>query len=283
MKKRNEKRRLRTKLVLLVVLALITAVAFVALVLPRLQQKQVENPELSVTEAAAAQPMEESAEQQTEAPAEQVQPEEEAEATKETEAAQATEVALDAQNFPVVCADGKLEIQSLFQFAGFNPDCGNAETADVAVITVKNTSEEFLQEADILVTTTNGASLSFRVTQLPAGEAAMAFSLENAPVAIGAGCAEVACQAEFAEMSIWADLIALGVEGTTVTLTNLGSEDLTDLVVYCRCPVGEEYFGGLAYEYEIEKIPAGGSATVDAAEACLLGIVEVVRITIEGK
>ena len=277
MKKRNEKRRLRTKLVLLVVLTLITVVAFVALILPRLQQKQVENPELSVTEAAAAQPMEESAEQQTEAPAEQVQPEEEA------EAAQATEVALDARNFPVVCADGKLEIQSLFQFAGFNPDCGNAETADVAVITMKNTSEEFLQEADILVTTTNGASLSFRVTQLPAGEAAMAFSLENAPVAIGAGCAEVACQAEFAEMSIWADLIALGVEGTTVTLTNLSSEDLTDLVIYCRCPVGEEYFGGLAYEYEIEKIPAGGSETVDAAEACILGILEVVRITIEGK
>ena len=61
-------------------------------------------------------------------------------------------------------------------------------------------------------------------------------------------------------------------------ITHTG-EELENIVVYCRCPYIDDYFGGLAYRYEVENIPAYGTAEVEAID-CILGEAEVVRIVI---
>lgn len=70
----------------------------------------------------------------------------------------------------------------------------------------------------------------------------------------------------------------VSVEGTQITLTNTSGEDFLDIVIYCRSPLNKEYFGGMAYVYTIEQLPAGESTTIDAWD-CILGEAEVMRIT----
>lgn len=184
-----------------------------------------------------------------------------------------------AQPFPVFCADGRLEIQSLLQYGGINPDCDNQEGNDVAAIMVCNVSGEYLKEAQISLKLTDGITVNFMVTELPAGAEAIAFSRENQTIKVNAEYAEITCEAQFgADGALTQEQMKVSVEGTLITLTNTSAEDWSEIVVYCRSPLGEEYFGGMAYEYTIEQLPAGESATIDAWD-CILGEAEVMRIT----
>ena len=177
--------------------------------------------------------------------------------------------------------DGGLQLESLFQFSGTNPDSNNREGTDLATILLKNTSGSYLKTAEIAVTLTDGKKLTFTVTDLPAGKSVMAFSKENASISAKAACSEVSCSTSFEPglVSVPAQVTA-SVTGTTVTLTNQTDQELFNLVVYCRCPLGEEYFGGVTYQYIIKNLPARGTATVDAVD-CILGMAEVVRVEID--
>ena len=184
-----------------------------------------------------------------------------------------------AVTFPISLAEGRLELESLFQFDGLNPDCGNAEGENVASLLLRNCSGEHLSEAVITLTQEDGTQLRFRVTELPAGKRVMAFcvdnlSLEQEAVTVGADCEAVFAQA--------AEIPSLEVttQGIAVTLTNTAEEDLSEIIVYCRSPFGEEYFGGMAFAYTIHSLPAGETATVEARD-CVLGLAEVIRVTVK--
>lgn len=182
--------------------------------------------------------------------------------------------------FPMSLAGGRLQIESLFQFSGINPDCGNAEGSDIASIVLKNTSDTYLASAAVTVTLTDGTPLTFAVTDLPAGKSAMTFSLENQSIGSDAACAAVACEPVFDGMAGTAsDRVSVSVDGMTVSLTNTSGEDISELVVYCHSLLDEEYFGGITYMYTINDLPAGETATVTAVD-CILGMTEVVRVAI---
>ena len=106
----------------------------------------------------------------------------------------------------------------------------------------------------------------------------MVFSFENISYEMSNKCKLITCTAEFAEGSAnMEDKISIEVQETTVTLTNLTDEELTNLNVYCHCLLDDAYFGGLTYSYPVEVIEAGGSITLQAEE-CYLGEAAVVRI-----
>lgn len=186
--------------------------------------------------------------------------------------------AVSAVTLPLSLEDGKLEIESLFQFDGINPDCDNRQGDNIASVLLKNTSELFLTEATIAIELSDGTKTSFTVTNLPAGKSAMAFAVDNAPMNDTVCCVGVSSSATW-DSAMEPDGIAVSVDGVAITLTNLKDKDIPEVIVYCRAPFGEEYFGGITYEYKINDLPANGTATIEAIE-CIMGLAEVVRIAI---
>lgn len=181
--------------------------------------------------------------------------------------------------FPYELEDGRLSIDSIFQFTGFNPDNENVEGENIAALTVVNQSEQHLASAQFTVKLADGAQLAFEVTDLPAGQKAMIFEKENQVYELDDVCEEITDTAEFEDASpVMADRLSAEVQETAVTLTNNSEEDLTDLLLHCHCVIDDAYFGGLTYTYPIESIPAGQSASVDAAD-CYLGQAAVVRVS----
>lgn len=200
----------------------------------------------------------------------------------QTEAAGTPEETTEAQiptvAFPLSADDGRLEVGSLFQFTGINPDCENQEGADVAGIQLRNVSGSHLTRADIEMTLVSGKLLRFTVEELPAGMTALVFSNENVPVDPDDACVSLSCEASFeAENPLMADRLTVSAEGTQITVSNISGDDLNNLTVYCHCLLDQDCYGGLTYCYPIEFLPAGGSTTVDAVD-CYLGDAEIVRI-----
>lgn len=183
--------------------------------------------------------------------------------------------------FPIVLDEGTIEIESLFPFSGVNPDADNQDSTDVASIVLRNTSDQYLSEAIVHITLDSGATLTFIVTELPAGTSAMAFSVDNDGLLSTDICTDIAVEAAFGEIPN-NDCFELSVAGMTVTITNTSSEDLNEIDVYYRDVFNEKYFGGMTYSYKIENLPAGESTSFTAEES-LLGVIEVVRIAVNDK
>lgn len=182
--------------------------------------------------------------------------------------------------FPLMLENGMLEIESMFDYTGMNPDDDNTEAKNIAAITLVNRSGEYLAEARITLTLSSGQEAEFVVTDLPAGKRVMAFCIDSTVSSYNCDCKDYRVEASFdPDASIQEDRLAVSVEAMTVTVQNLTGAQIPELVIYCRCPLGEDYFGGITYQYPLNNLPANGTATVEAWD-CVLGMAEVVRIEI---
>lgn len=184
--------------------------------------------------------------------------------------------------FPQSVDKGQLTISSLFQFSGFNPDCGGREGKDIAAILLENTSGSHLSDGLLILTMADGTKLNFQVTDLPDGERIMVFSNENKSIGRIAECVDIAYQTTYEKtLDLMEDKLEISVDGTVLAVTNISGEDLSGIVLDCHCLMGAEYFGGLTYQYRIDLLPAGKTAFVDAYD-CYMGEPEVVRVTVGG-
>lgn len=180
--------------------------------------------------------------------------------------------------FPLALEDGRLLLENLFRFDGLNPDCGNGSGSDIATITLTNQSDVCLSRAELTLLLDDGRRLHFVVSDLPAGKSVMAFATDNAAIDSETTCVEATCQATFdAEASLLTDRLGISVTGTHIAVENRSASDLTELVISCHGTLGDQYFGGIAYTYQIDSLPAGETAELDAVD-CVLGLAEVVRI-----
>lgn len=182
-------------------------------------------------------------------------------------------------SFPYSIDEGRLEIESLFQYSGINPDADHQNGKDIAAITLRNKTGSYLAEANITMKMADGSQLTFKVTDIPAGKSTMAFSTENVSMKTNDVCVGADGTALYDYVPDISDRVAVRVEGIRITLTNVSDKDIFKIVVSCRCPIDEGYFGGVTYQYIFESLPAGESVTVDALD-CILGMVEVVRVEI---
>lgn len=203
--------------------------------------------------------------------------------TEQTQTGQETKPTqtLPALEYPLILEDGKLEIENLFQCDGMNPDCDYKEGKNVASLMLRNVSDAYLEEADITLTLVDGTVVRFHADDLPAGKTAMVFERSNASAEENAACADAVCTASWCgEIEVLPEDLPVSVDGVAVTVTNNTGHDISEVVIYCRCPMDEEYFGGIAYAYTINNLHANESATVEA-EDCILGMTEVVRIAVK--
>lgn len=267
---KKKKKQSAGKIILLVALLLLLAVELALFVIPQALYRLQAEPEtleeeiLEIPEAETEENLWEN--------------EEEPEAEEETAAEETADVEYVATAFPLMLEDGKLEIESLFQFDGINPDCGNQEQDEIATLMVKNTSDIFLTEANIQLEMNDGTRISFVATNLPAGKSAMVFSSENISIGKDVVCTNVSCQALWGETIVpMPEEIDVSVDGITVTLTNQTGQDIPELTVYCHSLIGEEFFGGITYAYKVENLSANDTVVIETPE-CIMGLAEVVRI-----
>lgn len=217
-------------------------------------------------------------------PAEETQPEQTTLAQEQTAAMDTqpvqTENSAPALVFPQTLESG-LEIESLFAFNGVNPDCGNKEGKDIASIVLKNKSGTYLTEAAVTLTLRDGTVLRFHVTDIPAGKSAMAFSLDNQTLSENAECIQLECVPVFdSDAAAEPQEVSVSVSGMTIQVVNNTGKNIPEVIIYCHSPLGEKYFGGITYEYKVSDLPANGTVTVEAVD-CILGLTEVVRVTVD--
>lgn len=198
--------------------------------------------------------------------------------TKQTGEPEASPTAEPGLALPYALENGALEVTSIFQYSGANPDCGNEMGENIAAIELVNRSERYFMSAQVTASFADGTERIFRVQELPAGQTVWAFAVDNGAYDPAQPCVGLTCTAEFGEPAPLEEQVSVSVDGTAVALTNRTDAELTDLTVTCHTLFEEAYFGGIAYSYPVERLPANGQANVQA-EACYLGSAAVVRIS----
>ena len=183
--------------------------------------------------------------------------------------------------FPYFVEGDKIEVTSLFQYSGPNPDCGEEAGEDIAALSVTNRSGKHVTQETLTLKLATGEKLVFEIQDLPANETAWVFASDNTSCAQDAQVTSLRSSARMeSDDQLMSDKVAVSIEETTVTLTNLTSEDLPGLTVFCHTRFDDAFFGGLVYSYPVDNLPAGESVTIQA-EDCYLGEAAVVRIAQE--
>ena len=176
--------------------------------------------------------------------------------------------------FPLELENNRLLMNPPFSYDGLNPDSDYAEGRNIAAITVENQSGQHLIQADLTLVTADGTEILFRIEHLPSDKRITAFALDNAPLPADAAWVEVRVSAQFAEHpSLRGNGVEITENGMLLEVTNSTDTELSNLKIYCHNLLGEEYFGGKSYPYEINNLPAGETVTVEALD-CILGIAE---------
>ena len=120
----------------------------------------------------------------------------------------------------------------------------------------------------------DGTEILFHIEHLPSEKQITAFAQDNATLPAEAAWVEVRISAEFAQrQSLRGNGVDIRENGMRIDVTNNTDAELTNLTIYCHNVLGEEYFGGKSYPYEINNLPAGETVTVEALD-CILGIAE---------
>lgn len=181
-------------------------------------------------------------------------------------------------SFPMLLEDARICIGTPFPYDGLNPDYDFQEGRGIAGIVLQNQSKDHLEYADVTMTAADGTEILFHAEQIPAGRSVMLFAVDNSPLPEDESWSDIRCDAMFAEGDLTnAEGVSVSVDELNVTIKNDSGKDIEHLVFYCHCPLGDEYFGGNVYQYEINDLSVNESVTVEAVD-CILGIIEVVRI-----
>lgn len=175
--------------------------------------------------------------------------------------------------------DGKLEMKSIFSYAGPNPD-NNAEEGDnIAAIQMTNCSDTYLASAKITVTVGDGTKLTYQVEALPAGKTVTAFEVQNQELPDKPVVKKIDAKTQYSnDVSLHEDALTITVEDTNIGLTNISQEAIQNMTVFYHDVMDDEYFGGKSYQKTVESLAAGESTTV-TAEECYIGEAAVAGIS----
>lgn len=211
----------------------------------------------------------------TEEPAGTSAPAETSPSMKESEP---TAQRLPGIGYPYDFADGKLRISSLFQYSGMNPDADFEEGENIGVLVISNISQDYLEELTVSAAISDGTTLKFHISDLPAGQTVWAFAQNNGAFDPVSECVKVESQSSFTENpGLLSTNVDLEIQGLEVTLTNNTGNPLPASDLRCHIVLDDIYFGGTSYAYPVPALGQGDTVTVTAAD-CILGDVAVARL-----
>lgn len=198
-------------------------------------------------------------------------------------AEQPAQPAAQQLSLPYLMTEAGLEIQECFASSIPNPDGGDLLAENVASLQIVNKSDRYLENVFLTLKASDdsddsdGGMYRFQIRDLPAGGVAWVFDLDSRPWTEGAAITELSCdQLQFGRQQL-PETLLIQEEDLLVTLTNTGTEPLEALQVVCRCDFGEVYFGGVSYDYPVERLESGEKIVI-SAEQCYMGTAKVVNI-----
>lgn len=191
---------------------------------------------------------------------------------------EADKKAATSLELPYQFDDGKLEMESVFSYAGPNPDNNGEEGDNIAAIQMKNCSDTYLASAQITVTAGDGTKLIYQVEDLPAGKTVTAFEIKNQELPDKLTIHKIDAKTEYSDdVSLHEDALTITTEDMNIGLTNISQEAIQNMTVIYHDVMDDEYFGGKSYQKTIESLAAGESTTV-TAEECYIGEAAVAGI-----
>ena len=173
-----------------------------------------------------------------------------------------------------------LEIASISESSLPNPDAEWADGEEIVSIVVKNTSQDYIERAELTLWTASLVGYNFVIEDLPVGGSVLAFNAENSALAADDLVANVEVKSIITAEPHNA-AVETEVTGNIVTITNRGSAPTGTLRVVCHSWLGDMGFGGISYSYSVESLGAGESVTVTAAD-CIFGEAWLVLVEDEG-
>lgn len=212
---------------------------------------------------------------ESEEAADDTQPADTNDEEEQTETSEETDAGLE---FPYLLDDDKIQVDSLFQYSGINPDAQNEECEDVASLQLKNNSDQYLETAEISVELTDGTAFSFEVEDVPTGKSVMAFDTANGAYDGKTGVAFIDAETTYsADAGLKENDIKITSDDNGVQMENISGAALENLKMKYHCVLDDMYFGGISSETEVAGLAAGETTTVDTSES-ILGDAEVVSI-----
>lgn len=194
---------------------------------------------------------------------------------EQTEPSEETDTGLE---FPYLLDDDKIQVDSLFQYSGINPDAQNEECEDVASLQLKNNSDQYLEKAEISVELTDGTAFSFEAEDVPAGKSVMAFDTANEAYDGKTGVAFIDAATTYSsDAGLKEEAVKITSDDNGIQLENISGENLGNMKVKYHCVLDDMYFGGSSMETDVAGLAAGETTTVDTSES-ILGDAEVVSI-----
>lgn len=167
--------------------------------------------------------------------------------------------------------DGKLELESIFSYAGPNPDNNGEEGDNIAAIQMKNCSDTYLTSAKITVTAGDGTKLTYQVEDLPAGKTVTVFEIKNQELPDKQNVKKIDAKTKYSkDISLHEDTLKISAADMNIGLTNISQEAIQNMTVIYHDVMDDEYFGGKSYQKTVESLAAGASTTVNAEE-CYIG------------
>ena len=180
--------------------------------------------------------------------------------------------------FPYELEDGKLQIDSLFQFTGTNPDCEDQECEEVGALQLTNVSEEYLASSDITIKFSDGSEMLFLVEDIPAGKSVVAFEIENVMYDDKTEVISITAKTKYSSnVSLKEESVLLNADDIGIAIENISQNALKDVSVKYHCNLNDIYFGGKSYECLVKSLAVGESVLLDTSE-CYLGEATVVSI-----
>lgn len=198
--------------------------------------------------------------------------------TDAEKAEQKKELEENGVSFPYKLDEDKLEIASVFQYSGTNPDCDDEDCEAVGSIQLLNASEDYLESADIIAKLADGSELTFRVEGIPSGKSVLAFEIKNQTYDKENKVIDITAETNYSsEVSLKEEELSFSIDSAGITVSNISQENLANITIKYHCNIDDMYFGGKCYESLVEYLEAGENVMLDASE-CYLGEAAVVNV-----
>lgn len=157
--------------------------------------------------------------------------------------------------------DGGVKITHIGAYSGaFCEDGSDARVNNVAMVTVENTSEEYIQLMHFTVTGSSGARYEFELTTLFPGEKMVVLEKNRAGYRADSSItsARVTSRAVFAEIpSLHTDVFRLAYDGGTIRVKNLTDREISSGRVCFKQYADGVWFGGITYSMSFSALKPG--------------------------
>lgn len=199
--------------------------------------------------------------------------------TAETETAETEAAEVKALEFPLSIDEGRLELVSVFEYDGPNPDFEDVFAEEIGAIQLKNISGQYLKSVNILVDLSDGTQLNFLVEDIPADVEVLAFETQNQVYDDTEKVVNISAEGTYSAEE-FTELFSYSVSGSEITVENISESAQNNIIVNYHCTIDGLCFGGQSYELSLESLEAGASGTVFDT-LCYMGDVTVMNIVAE--